>query len=107
MIGFIFWSIVLLIFIAIGINSWRAKNAVGFFTGEKPPNIPEHNVKAYNHAVAIIWFVFGGIYEMLGLPLLFYEQNSPYFIIIILGVVFWVIGLIVAYIVVQNHYMMS
>ncbi len=107
MLGFICWTIVLVIFIVIGINSWKSKDAVGFFTGVKPPNIPEKNIKPYNHAVAIIWFVFGGIYELLGTPLLFYEQNSPYFIITILGAMFWVIGLIVTYLIVQNRYLKS
>lgn len=105
MIGFIIYSMVFFVLIAIGISSWKAKEAVGFFTGVKPPKIPERNVKKYNHAVAVIWFVFAVIYELLGIPLLLLEQNSPYFIITVLGAMFWVIGLIIAYLTVQNRSM--
>lgn len=105
MIGFIIFSMVFFILAAIGINSWKAKEAVGFFTGVKPPKIPEKNVKKYNHAVAVIWFVFAVIYELLGIPLLLFEQNSPYFIITILGAMFWVIGLMIAYLIVQKRYL--
>lgn len=55
--------------------------------------------------VAIIWFVFAVVYELLGIPLLLLEQNSPYFIVTIFGAIFWVIGLIVAYLTVQKRYM--
>lgn len=105
MIGFIIYSMVFFVLVAIGISSWKTKETVGFFTGVKPPEIPEKNVKKYNHAVAIIWFVFAVIYELLGIPLLLLEQNSPYFIVTILGAMFWVIGLFTAYLTVQKRYM--
>lgn len=88
-IGFIIWSIVALIFLGIGISTYRAKDAVGFFTGVKPPVVKD--VKRYNKSVSIIWFVFAEIFEILGIPLLFLKQNSPFFLVSILGVVVLII----------------
>lgn len=105
MIGFIIWSICTLVFVIIGISTWKSAEPAGFFTGVKPPKIPEQNVKKYNHSVAIIWFVFSVIFEMLGLPVLLCEQNSPYLIFTMLGSIFSIIGIIVAYLKVENYYM--
>lgn len=77
-IGFIVVSIVALVLVAIGINCRRANEAVGFFTFVKPPTV--ENVKAYNIAVSILWFVAVSVIEILGIPMLFLEQNSPLFI---------------------------
>ena len=94
-IAFSIWSIITLVFIIIGISDWNSKKAVGFYTGVKPPEVKD--IKKYNRAVAKIWFVYAAGFELLALFLLFYEQNSPMFIIPILGVVFLTIGIIVAY----------
>ncbi len=95
LIGFFIWSIVALVFVGIGISVWRAKEPVGFFTGVEPPKVK--NAKKYNHAVSILWFSYAVLLEILGLPLLFLKQNSPGFVISILGTVFISIGLAVAY----------
>ena len=95
LIGFIIWSIVALIFVGIGISAWRAKEPVGFFTGAEPPTVK--NMVKYNHAVSILWFAYAVLLEIFGLPLLFLKQNSPGFIISILGTVSISIGLAVAY----------
>lgn len=94
-IGFTIWSLVALIFLIIAIVDFRSEKPVGFYTGVKPPEVSD--VKKYNRAVGIIWLVYFAVFELLGLTLLFYEQNSPAFIIPILGVVFLTIGIIVAY----------
>ena len=73
--GFAIWSLVSLLFLSIGCSSWKAKEPVGFFTGVKPVEMKD--VTAYNRAVAKIWFVFAGLLEILGIPLLYLEQNSP------------------------------
>lgn len=39
MIGFLIWSIVVSVFVIIGIFCLNSKNAVGFFTGTEPPKI--------------------------------------------------------------------
>ncbi len=104
-IGFVIWSIVVLIFGVIGVVTWKADKAVGFFTGAEPPAILQKNIEKYNHAVAMIWFVLGIIFELLGVPFLFLEQNSPYFILVILGTMFSVIGMMIAYFMVKEKYM--
>lgn len=105
MVGFIIFTLMVFIFVVMGVNTWRSNEAVGFFTGVEPPKIKEQYVKKYNHSVAVIWFVFSAILEIFGLPLLFFQQNSPYFIIPVLGIMFLVIGIIVAFLMVQNHFM--
>ena len=101
-IGFIIWSIVTVIFLGIGISCRKSREAVGFFTGCKPPVI--ENVVQYNMAVSKLWFVSAGIYEVLGLPLLFLEQNSLLFIPIIFAVVIGLIVMMVAYLRIEAKY---
>lgn len=79
MIAFIFWSIVAIIFLGIGISSRKANEAVGFFIFGKPPIVED--VKRYNNAVAILWFVVTVIWELMGIPFLFFEHNSPIFLL--------------------------
>ena len=101
-LGFTIWSLVALIFLIIAIVSLRSEKPVGFYTGVKPPEVKD--IKKYNKAVSTIWFVFFGVFELLGLPLLFYRQNSPIFIISILGTVFLCISIAIAYNHVLNKY---
>lgn len=100
-IALVIWSVVALIFVFIGIYAWTSDEPVGFFTGQKPPEVPDR--KGYNHAVAKIWFVFAAVMELLGLPLLA-GQNSPYALLSVFGVMLAVIGIIVAYIKVEKKY---
>ena len=102
MLGFIIWSLHTLIFIALGITCLRQKDAVGFFTFREAPKVTD--VRKYNKAVAILWFVSGIIFEALGVPLLFLEQNSPLFVVVILGTFALIIGLIVVYTMIENKY---
>lgn len=95
-IGFIVWTICAVLFVAIGISNLKSDEPVGFFTFAKPPKIRK-DIKKYNHAVAVLWFVFAAVLELLGIPLLFLNPNSPVFIIIILGVAVLIIFLIAAY----------
>lgn len=101
-IGFIVVSIVALGLLSIGISCRRANEAVGFFTFVKPPKV--ENVKDYNIAVSILWFVAAGVIEILGIPMLFLEQNSPLFIIVTFAVVILVIVMMVAYIRIEAKY---
>ena len=39
-----------------------------------------------------------------GIPFLFLEQNSPWFLVVVLAVVFWLIGLMIAYIKTESKY---
>lgn len=74
MIGFLIWSIVVSVFVIIGIFCLNSKNAVGFFTGTEPPKIEAENVKRYNLAVSFLWFVFTILFEIVGPP--FYLLNK-------------------------------
>ncbi len=95
MIGFIIWSLVALIFVGVSIWAWKAKEAVGFFAGVKPPEVKD--VKKYNHSVSILWLVYSVLLEGLGVPFLFLKQNSAWFVIPYIGTVVITIGLVVAY----------
>ena len=101
-IGFIIWSIVTVIFVGIGISCRKSSEAVGFFSGCKPPII--ENVEQYNRAVSNLWFVTAGVYEIMGVPLLFLEQNSLLFIPIIFGVVLGLIIMMVVYLKIEAKY---
>ncbi len=101
-IGFVIWSITAVLFLGIGLWSRKSEKAVGFFSNTKPPEVTD-TVK-YNKAVSVIWFAFATIFELLGLPLLFLKQNSPLFIIVVLGTVFLVIGIVIAYIRIEGKY---
>ena len=94
-VAFIFWTIVALMFVGIGIWAWTSKTAVGFFAGVKAPEVKDP-IK-YNHQVATLWFAYALIYELLGIPFLFFKQNSAMFIVTLLGVMALTIGILVAY----------
>ncbi|MGN0435565.1 MAG: hypothetical protein ACI4D8_02925, partial [Wujia sp.] len=101
-IAFVIWSLVAIIFLMIGISSYRSKVEVGFFNGVKPKKMKD--VAAYNHAVAKIWFFFAAAFEIIGIPLLFIEQNSPVALIMVLLTIWLIIGIIIAYLKVEQKY---
>ena len=101
-IGFIIWSIVVILFIGVGISCRKSDEPVGFFTGCKPPKIK--NVPGYNKAVSKLWFVSTVIYEIMGVRLLFLEQNSLLFIPIVFGVVIGLIVMMVVYLKIEGKY---
>lgn len=101
-IGFTIWSIVTIIFVGIGISCRRSNEPVGFFTGCQPTTI--ENVERYNKAVSNLWFVSASVYEIMGVPLLFLEQNSVLFVPIIFAVVIWVIVMMVVYLKIEAKY---
>lgn len=101
-IGFIIWSICAIIFLGIGISCRKSQEAVGFFTFTKPPIVK--NVKHYNHAVSVLWLVAAAIFEMIGIPIILMEQNSPYFLFVDLGALVWVIAIMIAYLKIEAKY---
>lgn len=101
-IAFVIWSMVSSLFFIISFRSWRAKKEVGFFNGIEPPKMKD--AIAYNHAVAKLWFVFAVIFELLGIPLLFIEQNSPVALLIVIGVFLLIIGVIAIYLLIERQY---
>lgn len=103
-IGFIVCSIVAVIFGGIGISCWKAKEAVGFFTFVKPPTVLAENLEKYNHAVAILWFLGAILLEVLCIPILFAEQNSPVCAFIPLEIMLWAIAMMVVYVRIEVRY---
>lgn len=103
-IGFVIWSIVAVIFGGIGISCWKSREAVGFFTFVKPPTIAVENVKKYNHALSILWFISAIVLEIIGVPLLFMEQNSPLVIPMIFAVMILVIAMMIVFIRIEAKY---
>lgn len=100
--GFIIWSIGAIIFMMIGISAWKSRQEVGFFTFSKPPKM--NDIVKYNHAVGKLWFSFATIFEVIGIPFLFAEQNSPIFIITIFEVMILVITIIIIYLRIEKKY---
>ena len=101
-IGFVIWSIAAIIFLGIGISCRKSNEAVGFFSFVEPPTVKD--VTAYNNAVAVLWFVAAGLLEVIGIPILFLEQNSPLFIPIIFAVVILVAVMMVVYLKIEAKY---
>ncbi len=54
-------------------------------------------MRKYNHSVAVLWFVYAILFELLGLPFLFLKQNSAGFVWTVLGVAVISIALMIAY----------
>ncbi len=95
MIGFIVWSVCAAVFFGLAVYCRRAKNAVGFFAGVQAPEVSD--IKSYNRAVSRLWIVYAVLFEALGVPFLFAKQNSPVYIISVVGTMFISIGAMAAY----------
>ena len=100
--AFVIWSAVCALFIGIGISCNKSSVAVGFFTFTESPEVKDIN--GYNKAVAKLWFVFGGIFEITGVPLLYLKQNSPLILLLMPVVIIWVISLIIAYLKIESKF---
>ena len=93
--GFIIWSLISIALLGIGVLTWRSRKPAGFFAGVNPPEV--RDVRKYNHSVAVLWFVYAILFELLGLPFLFLKQNSAGFVWTVLGVAVISIALMIAY----------
>lgn len=100
--AFIIWSIVAVAFVGIGICCRKSSEAVGFFTFVQAPIVED--VEHYNNAVSVLWFVAAVVLEIIGIPLLFLEQNSHLVFLLIFAVVILIIIMIVAYIKIEGKY---
>lgn len=101
-IVFTIWSIAAALFLGIGIVARKSKEAVGFFSFVKPSEITD--VNKYNHSVSVLWMIAAVILEIIGVPFLFLEQNSPMFVFVIFGVAALVIGMMIAYLMIEARY---
>ena len=97
-IAFIIWSLMGVLFIAMGIYDISSKKAkpFGFWANAEVGAIED--VKGYNRALGILWCVYGVLFVLIGLPLLA-GQNSGSIIISMLGTMFISIGAMIAYVV--------
>ena len=101
--GFIIWTIISIFFVYIGITTRRSSIPVNLFTFSDVPKV--NDVKGYNRAVSNLWLVFTVLFEMIGISLMFIKQNSPFVVLIVLGVVFLVIGMMIVYTKIESKYM--
>jgi hypothetical protein len=102
-IAFIIWTAVSLSFLVIAYITSRKETPAGFFSNEKePPKVKD--IRGYNQALSRLWIGFAILFELLGLPFLFFRQNSPAFLIPGLGVPFLCIGLIILYLNILSKY---
>ena len=100
--GFVIWTLVAVLFLVIGFVTMRLKTPAGFYTFGNPPQVK--NVEEYNRAVSKLWIVSAIIFEVIGIPILFIEQNSPVAIILVFGVLIWVFELILVYSCIELKY---
>lgn len=100
-IGFAICVIVGLLFVGIGLSSFKAKGPVGFWSNVK--TVPIDDVKSYNKAVGKLWCVFGIVVIFLSLPMLA-GQNSPLILLSIIGMMFEVIATMAVYMRIENKY---
>lgn len=94
-IGFILWVIFGCIIIGSGIIAFFSKKAVGFWANTE--SFPVKDIKGYNYATGKLFILYGVIFIALGLPLLG-DQNTPYIIFSILGIMAETIAIMAIYI---------
>ena len=97
LIVFCVWSLSSLLFVVFGICTLSAKKPMPFWTHER--KIEVRDVKAYNKAVAFLYFVYAFTILILGVPMLFSRQNSAGFIIPVLGLPIASILMIAVYVI--------
>ena len=103
-LAFIFWSIIGLLFIILGIYAFFSKKAqpMGFWANAKMFEVTD--VRKYNAAMGKLFIGFGMIFIILGLPLLS-GQNSALIILSAFGVMAEVILMMAIYtIVIEKKY---
>lgn len=104
MLGFFIWLLVGCSFVGLGIYAFVSKKEVTFGFWANADMFSVNNVKAYNRAVGKLWFLFGVVFIILGLPLL-KGQNSAFIILSILGIMAEAIVAMVIYVtVIEKKY---
>ena len=98
LIAFVIWGIIGLLFIVMGIYEFHSKKAkpFGFWANAEVTSIED--VKGYNHALGILWCVYGVLFTLIGLPLLD-GQNSGLIMISILGAILISVAVMVVHVV--------
>lgn len=102
--AFVVWLLAGGIMLGFGIHAFCSKRAVPFGFWANAKMFEVNDVRAYNRAMGKLWYVFGTVFVLLGLPLLG-EQNSPYIILSVLGCMVEAIVAMVIYVtVIEKKY---
>ena len=103
--GFIIWLALGGLMIGFGIYAFFSKRAVSFSFWANAKMFEVNDVGAYNRAVGKLWCAFGVVFVLLGFPFLTQQDNSPYFIISILGcMVEAIVAMIIYVTVIEKKY---
>jgi len=101
-IAFVIWSMIGVLFIALGIFSLFSKKAIGFWANAEMFQVTD--VGKYNRAICKLFCIFGIIFIMLGIPLL-YKEKPALIIVSILGTMLLsIISMAVYATVIENKY---
>ena len=104
MTAFIIWALMGAAMILWGIYARFSKTARPFGFWSNAETLPMKDVKGYNRAVSILFIVFGVLFILIGLPLLF-DAAGAGLIIPILGSVVLSIGAMAVYVtVIEKKY---
>ena len=104
-IGFIIWSTMGFLFVCLAVYSCFSKKAMRFWANADAFEVTDK--KKYNHAVAKLFFIFGIVLIVLGIPLLV-GQNSPWILLSVTGLVMEsIIAMVVYSLVIEKKYKKS
>lgn len=81
--AFILWTLVAVGFVTLGVYSRHAQKPAGFWANVEAPRVTD--IRAYNRALSNLWLAAAVGHELLGQPLLVYQQNSPTILLMVLG----------------------
>ena len=102
--AFVIWALLGIAMILWGIYALFSKTARPFGFWANAETLPMKDVKGYNRAVSILFMVFGLLFILIGLPLLFNADGAG-IIIPILGSVALSIGSMAVYVtVIEKKY---
>lgn len=75
MIAFLIWLVTGIAFIGLGFYCFFSHKKAAFGFWANADMFPVQDVKAYNRALGKLWFWYGLVFILLGLPLLTQKQN--------------------------------
>ena len=84
MMVFLFWAAFGVIFVGYGLYVCFSNKEKPFGFWANAEQFPVNDVTGYNHALGILFIIFGIVFVLLGLPLLG-GQNSAWIILSVLG----------------------
>ncbi len=104
LLGFLIWLCLGLMFMGTGAYMFLSGKSVPFGFWANVEIFQVRDVRGYNRAVGKLWFTFGLVFILLGLPFLS-GQNSALSVLSILGVMAEAIGAMVVYtVVIERKY---